>query len=255
MELSEHLIPFAYDTAYWLTAIYEDECTIEELSDLSLEVSNKLRALGIMMLLVDGDIDRFHHNLIRSGLVRAKFLERCNMAGVTVYHQASGRFDGIVDTIAGGDIEMARRIAAASPNTWLPEQEYEEDFYYAQLLHRLVLPSLVSTETDELLDQFSNAVQDTQAPRLELCDALIRGAQAPFDQAFNGLLEARENQIEKDKARGQLVEPAIAAERAVFIEGLAILRLATARGLDTRNDYSFCPSIARQKPSTAFPGD
>lgn len=255
MQLSEHLIPFAYDTAYWLTAIYEDECTIEELSDLSLEVSGKLRALAIMMLLVEGDVDRFHHNLTRSGLVRARFLEHCTRDGALVYHQASGRFDGIVDSIASGHFEMARRIAAASPTTWLPDQEYEEDYCYAQLLHLLVQPNLVLGEADQLLARFAEATEDVMEPRLELCEALIRGAQAQFDQAFTLLLDARETQIEKNKARGQLVEPAIAAERSVFIEGLAILQLATARGMVTRSEYPFCPSMARQNASTDFPGD
>ena len=43
------------------------------------------------------------------------------------------------------------------------------------------------------------------------------------------------------------------SQRLIFVEGLAVLRLATLYGLKTESDYLFCPSIARLTEAVAVP--
>ena len=50
-------------------------------------------------------------------------------------------------------------------------------------------------------------------------------------------------------------DPEIVAQRQVFVEGLAILRLAERRGLTTQAEYQYCPSLARVPMRTPFPGE
>ena len=73
--------------------------------------------------------------------------------------------------------------------------------------------------------------------------------------AFADLLHARDLEIEAAKEAGQLEEPHVVALRRVFVEGLAILRLAERRGLRTEREYRYCPSLARTPMRTPFPGE
>ena len=41
----------------------------------------------------------------------------------------------------------------------------------------------------------------------------------------------------------------------VFVEGLALLRLAERLGFELRDDYPMCPGIARLRPGKPFPDD
>src|SRR4051812_36357641 len=125
MQLSELAEPLAYDTAFWLTAFEEpDGIELEELGRISVELGGKLRALAIIGLLVKGDSDKFLHNLIRSGRVRESFLARLNQAGrKNDHHLASGRVDGLLDSVAAGDEELAERIAWLSPRSFEASRE------------------------------------------------------------------------------------------------------------------------------------
>ena len=68
--LAEYSESLAYETAFWLQGVDDPEFPLEELGRLSLEVSERFRALAIILLLSNGSVDLFCHNLIRSGLSR-----------------------------------------------------------------------------------------------------------------------------------------------------------------------------------------
>lgn len=247
MQLTEFAEPLAYDTAFWLLGFEEqDGFEVEELGRVSVELCGKLRALAIVALLTTGDSDKFLHDLIRSGRVRETYLARLSQAGYqTDHHLASGRFDGLIDAIASGDFELAHRIAWLSPRVWEPTREYEDDFCYAQILHRLVHGVQAASVYQPFLDRFDAALRGQPSPRLDVMRALVARSQPDFDAAFEALLQGRRDEIQANIARSQIEEPQIAAERSVFIEGLAVLRLAGIVGLTTQDDYLYCPSNAR----------
>ena len=66
--------------------------------------------------------------------------------------------------------------------------------------------------------------------------------QNTFDEAFDALLKEQEAKIAADKARCQMEDPIVMAQRLVFVEGLAILRLAEGRELTTQLEYQYCNS-------------
>ena len=45
------------------------------------------------------------------------------------------------------------------------------------------------------------------------------------------------------------------AERQVYVEGLAMLRIADRLGLKTQGEYLYCPSLARVSMQKPFPGE
>jgi len=256
MILEDYGEALAYEVAFAMQGLENPRYPVAHLGDLSLEVSRKLRALAIMVLLVKADVDLFHHNLIRSGLARERYLRRLRDEGIARdHHDASGRCAPLLDAIAAGDLALARRIVALSPSEWREGHEYEDDYCYAQLLGLLIAVAPSTGDVGALLGRFETYLDGEQDPRLEVCRALANGDADQFAVAFEALLSARDATTADDRERSQLEEPEVVADREVYIEGLALLRLAEARGLATDPDYRYCPSLARVPMTEPFPGE
>jgi len=256
MKLDDYAESLAYEIAFWFQGLSEPAYPLDELGKLSLDISTQFRSLAIILLLTNGSSDSFHHNLIRSARSRATYLERLDRAGIgDDHHQASGRYEPLLDAIAAGDVELARRIVALSPLEWREGHEYEDDYCYAQAFHRFVQSPPLDDEVPPLLERLEANLEGQASARLAVCQALLTKDQAAFDESFDALLGEREAQIAADKARGQLEDAIIVAQRHVFVEGLAVLRLADQRGLETAPEYAMCPSLARAPMSTPFPAE
>ena len=254
--LSEYIDLLAYDTAFWMTALYNPDYPVDDLGGLCLDLSAKLRCLAISALLVNADSDTFHHNLIRSGIGRIRYLRRCrDEGGETDHHCVSGRYGPFLDLVTAGDFDRAKELADLTPSSFQPPREDEDDFCYAQILQRMVGHGATEVELRPLLERFEQSVGNESSMRLELCRALTVGDQEQFDESFAGLLSERRRSIETKRRGGQVEEPGIVAERYVCVEALAILRIADLRGLATESEYLFCPSIARRAMLTPFPGE
>jgi hypothetical protein len=255
MILTDYGKLLSYDIAFWMLALTNPSYPVDELGKLSLELSTKLRALAIIVLLVEADTDYFCHNLIRSGRARETYLRRTRDAGLLDdHHRASGRYEPLLDAVASGDLALARRVVAVSPTDWREGHEYEDDYCYAQLLHRLMFPATPEAELVGLLARFEAYQDGAPSPRLDICRALASRDQAGFETAFAGLIADRTMFIEQEKARKE-EEPRVIAARQVFVEGLAILRIAEHRALATEPEYLYCPSIARAPMTIPFPGE
>ncbi|MFA7060611.1 MAG: Imm49 family immunity protein [Pedobacter sp.] len=256
MELGEQIGCLATDIAFWMIWLTDPECPVNEMGGLSLEVSEKLRTAAIILLISHSSSDGFYHNLIRSGRARLTYLERLKKENIADdHHQVSGRYDALLDVIAADDFESARRIAELSPHTWMKGHEYEDDYCYAQILHRLVQEPPPIDQFQPLLTQFETYLDGEPNTRFEVCKTLVNRDQAAFDEAFNALIEEQETSIQANRERGQRETPAVIANRQVFVEGLAILRLAEKQGLKTESEYRYCPSLAKVPMVLPFPGE
>jgi hypothetical protein len=256
MKFENHGELIAYEIAFWMQGLIDPKYPVDELGTLSLELASKLRALGIMALLAKGNSDLFYHNLIRGGIAREIYLQRLKNEGIDKdHHRASGRYESLLDAVVAGDMALARRIVDLSPTEWQKGHEYEDDYCYAQILHRLVQETPPEQEITPLLNQFEAYLEDEPSARLDVCKALMERDQDAFDEAFDALLKEQEAKIAADKARCQMEDPIVIAQRQVFVEGLAILRLAEGRGLTTQSVYRYCPSLARVPMRTPFPGE
>lgn len=256
MILKEYNDTLAYDTAFWMAGLYDSDYPLEQLGSLSLEVSDKLRVLAIIGLLTKGDNDLMCHNLIRSGNARVVFLKRLKLAKVEIdHHMCSGRYEPLLDSIAAGNFELAQQISELSPSEWLKGHEYEDDYCYAQIIQRLIQTEINQNDIFPFLIQFESYLNDESNTRFDICRALVNFERVAFEKAFENLLEERELQITMDKGAGQMEDPQIIAKRHVFIEGLALLRIAKKHGLILQGEYSCCPSIALMPMKKPFPGE
>lgn len=257
MDLGEFQEPLSIETAAWLLTLFEDPLTFEELGPLSEEVSAKLRTLASTALLVDANTNLFCHHLIWSARVRIHFLERCLAENkLQNFRRASSRNEPIFDAMAAGDFERAQKIASLSPKEWLSNAEYEDDYAYTQIIHRLITQdSSSSSEIAVLMEQFDRALEGSPTARFNLCHALRQRDQEAFDEAFEELLTERDEKISAEEERGRMEEPESIADQRVFVEGLGILRLADRLGLVTQPEYRYCPALARLPMTQPFPGE
>ncbi len=256
MRFGEAISDLLYDVAGWMLALDGTDYPLDQLGDVSDDVSFKLRTLAIAMLLANADTDGFCHNLMRSGRARVTFLSRCATEDRQGdYHLASGRFGPLLDTLAAHDFNTARMIAEFSSSECWPRNEYEDDYCYAQILHRLVQSPGDRDGAGELLEKFENALGGAGRARFELCVALVACDQRQFDDAFAGFLSGNEAAIGMEQDRGGIENVHAMARRAVFVEGLAILNVARHLGISTVGEYAYCPELARLPASRPFPVD
>jgi hypothetical protein len=256
MKLTDYLDLLAHDIAFWMAGAMDPDYDLPQLGNLGVELSGKLRAAAIIVLLTKADSDAFCHNLIRSGRCREIYLRRLNAAGITDdHHQGSGRFNAFLDAIAADDFALARSIADLSPTTWHQGHEYEDDFCYAQILSGLIARSRDAQALEALLKRFEAVLNGEPEPRLDIVRAIAANDHAGFEIAFESLLARHADQIEQDKARHKLEDAEVIAERQILVEGVALLRIAERLGFPLQAEYRFCPSLARQRMRRPFPGE
>jgi len=246
MRFDDEIESLASETAFWMMALRADDHPIEHLGRVGLEVGDRLRALGIMLLLARGDAIGMHRNLLWSGWARRRYLERAAQAGAfDDHHFVAGRPAPLLDAIAAGGIELAGAIDRLAPDAWRRGHEYEDEFAYARALALLAHESPPPPAFDALLERIAEASPPARAVRADLCAALRQSDQAAFDAAMDELIDQRQSEIAAERERGRLETPLVLAERSVFVEGLALLHLAERRGLQTGLEVPLCPSLAR----------
>jgi hypothetical protein len=244
----------SYETAFWMAGVYSPDYPARLLGGLAADVSDKIRTMAIFRLLTDGKTNSFYHNLIRSALVRQHYLRRCLAENLLDDHfRASGRYLPLFDAIAAAEFSLARNITELSPVEFMQGHEYEDDYCYAQIVQGLVTGR--NDRAENLLTRFERYMETGSSGRLMVVKALLGQDQSNFDSAFEQLISDRELEIAADIERGQIESPQVKAFRRIFVEGLAVLRLAERTGLKTEDEYRFCPSIARIPMTEPFPGE
>jgi hypothetical protein len=226
-----------------------------ELGPLCEEACIYFRAAAIAAVLVALDTNGFHHMLIRSALTRMYLLERTPpaMKHASRFCRIS-RANGFFDALAAGQIEIARRIIAAGPQQRNVDYEYEEDYAYVRFLYGTLLGAGEAEQT-ALLDGWKTLLDGATSARHDVCRALPTRDPAVFGGAFERLLDERERELEKEERSLNRNEMEFAGGRHVYVEGLAILRIAETLGIATQPEYAYCPKETRQPMSAPFPND
>ncbi|QSQ21986.1 immunity 49 family protein [Pyxidicoccus parkwayensis] len=211
------------------------------------------QAVGICELLLDAEVDAFFHHLIRSAQTRLWVLEhgtQLEQPPRKLLKTSNAR--GLHAALAARQWELARRIARASPTTWMEGVEYEDDFLAVHFVHRHLLGA-PPEELRALLDRFETVLEGGPSPRFDLCRHLLARDIPGCTQAFADLLDERTAKLKKMKresvaASDELFVP----QSAIYMEGLAWLALLEQAGIPTEPEYPMCPSLARQSKYAPF---
>jgi hypothetical protein len=189
-----------------------------------------------------------HGDLQRSGAAYSYFLELA-ADGDKVTSRAAPFFDAV----ASGDRVLSQAIASHASRQQKPDRELPDDFLYVRLLMDRFFGRATDAETVSALGAFEAALEGTGTPRFEVCQALVSGDPSAFHDGFMSLVDAHRAWYTTGLQEGRIAEEDWAIDGCIFIEGLALLRLAVMAGIPLEEEYPLVPSVAL-RPST-LPSD
>lgn len=197
------------------------------------------RRRGIALLLQKGQGLLLHRDLQRSGAAYAAFLQWTDEQG-----RVASKAAPFFDAVACGDAVAAASIAKQTATSVQPDEEYEDDFLCMRwLMGRFYLrqdPGALAA----LLRRYEVVLDGAEDPRFLICQALQNGDASLFDGSLQALIDTREADYAAGIEAENIPEEEWATEGKIYVEGLALLRLAASLGLAVQADYRFIPSLA-----------
>lgn len=212
-----------------------------------LTFCQNFRTAGIGALFLGSSPKVFRQMLHHSGRAYAHFLGYADVKA-TLTSKALPFFDAV----AAGDFEGAGLIARHSRHSWGQGEEYEEDFLFVELLmHQFFLDAPPHTGED-MLERYEAALQGSEDSRLPVCRALLGGDTEAFNESLALLLSERSDEWAALDEGGALMAEESSTEGNLSVEGLALVRLAERKGMETERDYLHVPSVARKGGRITF---
>lgn len=218
--------------------------TADELSTLCFS----WRILALCALLQEADADTFAERLCKSAQARRALLDLGSRLSVKPQLLCCTRDPGFSAALAAGDLRLATAIAARSPTRHFEGLEYEDDFLFFHFMHRTVLEPGDVDGRARLLERWKQVEQGRPSAKFEVCVALNDKAPSAFADALEAFIDTRREKLQDYPRRLSFNPELNATEGKVFIEGLAVLRLAELQGLPTRSSYDYLPALARVAP-------
>ncbi|MCY1074095.1 Imm49 family immunity protein [Archangium lansingense] len=209
------------------------------------------RVRGCAAFFISCRAAQLHADLQRSGAAHAAFLEHAPEA-----EKATGRAAPFFDALACTDLATAERIAWRSSRALKPDLELPEDFHYVDLLmERFFRGGRKGGESEAILARFEEAVEGGASTRLDICRALLATDAAAFEEALAALVQEHRDHYATGLSKGRIPEEVWAIDGCLFVEGLALLRVAELAGLRVSTDYPLLPSLALPVPRIDFGPD
>lgn len=209
----------------------------------TLETCRLYRRLGCGALLSSHDVGACRERLSEGARMFLVFLGAhapiSEAAPKTRYYLARGRGEFLLDALCAGDEALAREIDEALPPEWMPDVENEEDFLYLKLLPALLPGAAPHSEDTQRL---ARLLEELGTPRLKVLDALLRAHELDFENALTEVTAEWREGIEKARESGPVDPYHDRTEAHVFIEGVALARVARLRGMKTAQQYPFIPA-------------
>lgn len=212
-------------------------------------VWNAFRARGICEFLLSARADDLCLGLHKSAAAYLHFLT-CIAAED---EKATSCSQPLFDAIACADWNMASAIANASRTTVNPACEHEEDFMYAWFIVQYVRGA-PADELSHMLALMREIVVDMRS-RLDVCMALLERQWHEFERVLVEMTASYEQIYVERLGRGLISEEQWAVESPLFVEGMALLRLAERAGFHRSEDYPLIPSLAMPDDFPAYRSD
>jgi len=216
-----------------------------------------LHTIGVATLLADGNPQGFFLNLCRAAENGRRFLELLRARQLTP-PPASWNVP-LLAALAAGSFAQADAIAAASTTTWQHAEvrEYEDEFLWAVILQQLARQKPPpATQLEPLIARLEKVSKKEYGSRCALARALLTKAPEDFAKAFESARLEYELRIEKEAKEFGTPVTSFAPHRFLWLEGLALLRLAERAGLALDGaDARYCPPLARVPMTAKYADD
>lgn len=229
--------------------------SVREAGDVFESLAAALQARACCRLLTSMDRAGFFKNLVLSAYARRYYLRKSReQHSAESLNLAISRTESFFDAVAAGAMDLAREVVDLSPTEWIRDGEYEDDFCYYHFLHCYVrtFPAPDVRQLGAVLTRFERVLDGKPSPRLRACRSLLDRDREAFREAFESLVDDREQEVLK----AQLGDDLTLETRAhLFVEGLALLQLAELAGVSLDGEYEHCPSVARATGTPPRPDD
>lgn len=232
-----------------MLALFEDRLDAGAL----LELCQLHRQWAIGRLLSALDVDDFHRGL-RKSVQAYGFMLRQKQRGFTVepYHACTSRAEPFWDALASEDWQAIPLLATHTPRDWRADMEAEADFRYMSFVMGLAAGGSDESQLEEALSPLARACGMSESSRVELCTALLRGDAAGLAQALEQHMEARRISLDALSGTDSLPPQVQLTEAFVSIEGVALLKLASRRGLSVPPPSHGVPDVALHPPAPSL---
>lgn len=232
-----------------VTATAERDALLRDVDELCLH----FHIVAVATLLVDGNPQGFFLNLCRSAENWRRLLKHLRLKALPL--PASRYTAPLLGAVAAGAWTLARQVSELSETRWLPEEEYRTEHARAQLLQALVAPGTRDAVLPKL--EALEVLGDEASADLVACTrALLDGDGAAFTEAFRHAVLVHGEDVEKRAKLFTTPVTRFAPQRAIWMEGLALLRLAERAGIAPFEEhFRYCPPLARLPMTETYRGD
>jgi len=211
------------------------------------EIWQYYRAAAISILMVDGDKKQFFQRLISSASARKHYLTLIHNGQIKEnHHYCASEFLPYFDALIAENFVLANEIATLSPADWNEDYEFEDDFCYAQFLFALVSKQGPIKASDKAwLSRFEEALEGGDSQRLVWCQAICEQDSEAAVAAILALHSEWQAFYKEKNARLPMKDWGFLTEKALFMEGIALLTIMDRLKLPCGQDYPDMPSWAR----------
>ncbi|MCY1040846.1 hypothetical protein OV208_05875 [Corallococcus sp. bb12-1] len=210
------------------------------------------RRLAIAHLLGALDVGAYSQHLQQSARAYA-FMLRHARAGVTVdpYYLCRSRAEPFWDALAAGDFPLAAEIAALAPAQPHPGMEDPVLFLYFDVIMSIARGEDTARQQEKL--RALNAEKDlTLSFRYDASSALLHGDDAGLALALEGMGGEHAAWFAELSVQDSIAPEDAQTQTFVFIEGLALARLASHLGMGDVLPQRFMPDVALSAPLASF---
>jgi hypothetical protein len=216
------------------------------------DVARHLHTVAVACLLVDGDPQKLFLNLVRCAENGRRFLALLRERALEL-PPASWDLP-LQAALAAGDLERAGAVARLSRDTRdAAASEYEDEFLWAAVLQGLARGA-PAAEVRPTLARLLEVAPDRRAARAAVVDALLERDATRFAEAFTAAHAEHSAEVE-ERARSLTTPSWFTPHRFLWLEGLALLRLAERAGVGLDAELPHCPRLARVKMTAGYDGD
>jgi hypothetical protein len=210
------------------------------------------RRLAIAHLLSSLDVRAYSQHLQQSAMAYAFMLEQARL-GVKVdpYYLCRSRAEPFWDALAAGAFQLAAEIATRAPAEPRIGMEDSALFRYFDVIMSMA-QGLDAVKQQEKLRAFAAEKDLSLSFRYDASTALFHRDDEGLTHALEGMGGEHSNWYSEVKKLDSIVPEDEQTQTFVFIEGIALARLASTLGMGDVAPQSLMPDVALSAPLASF---
>ncbi len=203
------------------------------------------RRLALAYLLDEADIEAFAENLLKASDAYISFQTKIkNGLEADPNFYCTSKSLAFYDALCAGNLSMATQIAKLTSQTHFNEIEYEDSFLRLRVFQDIFLKVDVGIIAKRLARWFE-LTEGRPNYFADVAKSLFENDSEFFMTSFNALVERRSVVMEEYRKLLNYDPVVDNTEGKIFLDGLAILRIAELHGMPTSKEYPMIPEIVR----------